>query len=1319
MVAVYWNDENATTEITLADTIINASHNLIEVEEKNPSYTEEGNIHHWYCAACKKYFKDANADTEISREDTIIPRLKATEYLIEYDVAGIHTYLKNVYIENTNPTSYTGSERILLSDLSTEGYSFNGWYDAPQSASTYNRVSEIPKGSTGAIKLYAHWTEDVYNITYNIYQTPIQPIGNEYKSYKVSEGLTSGLPNPEIYNYVFLGWYTEDGKEITKIPAGTTGDIELNAYWTSKRNLTKAITKLGDPIICEDTVNGVIYFAYEIGTVENVPLSDAIWKIDAVSGLSQQVSETVTQTVSNTSENGIAYIVSKSTVDSNTWTLSEDWNESVQVNEEWAVEEGYKEEDINTIAKTDSNTYSLTSTNGGASTTTSTEGTTTLTYDSKNVERSKGAEFEVNAKVGYKAEASAGFGDCKVSAGYSAEIGASAGYQQKETTNTHTGTDTTTVDTTVNATSSNWNKTNFSSETKTASESSTVSTALSEIISETKGYGSSYIQGGSDSTTQGTTSSESDSMNTSSTVTYFTSEVTTTTKTYSTDGKSEGSYRLVMAGKLHVFAVVGYNVATNSYFTYTYSVLDDEVKEFLDYSSDGSFTDNEYGALPFEVPYTVYEYVMSQTAATQGLSFKTNSTSGTATVIGYDGTDTDVTIPTYYSAGETYYKVTGIAATAFAGKNIRSISLGEHIDEIPDGAFKNCTALEQISGYFTQIGKDAFSGCTSLEGFTVAGAVTEIGTDAFLNVPKITVNALNAEHALGIMKENYPDATDEEIEDKAAELTQSLINSVLVSGADSIVLNLGNIVRHSDLTLEVPEITYFELQGGKKTFTELKLESDAATTVLKEITIINSNRIPLDISSSALELEVVSVQSNSYALLLSSTAPTITMKRDNLLVASGGEAIVWNAPILSSAIIDGVVGYLDVSGNVYTYGDITGQTYLDITNGSIISLTQDEFSEYIKGAFNVTFDANGGDVDETTRVVFCGTEIGTLPIPTRTGYDFDGWYTSDDTQIFEDSTIATAKDLILYAKWTIQSFNLNFNANGGSVGESVRSVQYQQPYGTLPVPKRDYYTFNGWYTGVTDGSLVTAETLMELPKDVTIYAHWTHNPVSSWVKASEMPSGAEVINKKWTYTETLRAESPNTSMSGYSQTGSYWVESGSGSTNYSTAFPSGFDTNHWIYTSFAKEPFSAYENATNKRVVSNNWAGFVYWHWMYNCGGGAGTSQRPILNKYGTGVDGYLYQYFGAFTSTNGNYTSSTYYCNNLGITNYVIPERTAYADCQGSTRWFRFDYYVSDYTDYYKMFQYQKVENKESTTEVSASSTISNVQKWVQYRAK
>ena len=147
-------------------------------------------------------------------------------------------------------------------------------------------------------------------------------------------------------------------------------------------------------------------------------------------------------------------------------------------------------------------------------------------------------------------------------------------------------------------------------------------------------------------------------------------------------------------------------------------------------------------------------------------------------------------------------------------------------------------------------------------------------------------------------------------------------------------------------------------------------------------------------------------------------------------------------------------------------------------------------------------------------------------------------------------------------------------------------------------------------------------------------------------------------------------------MSGWTQTGNYWKQTGSGSTNYAS-FPRGFDTGHSIYKSFAKSAYNSYDNGSTKRTVNNAWAGYVYWHWMYDCGGGNGIANRAILDYKGTGPDnGFYYKYFGAFTSTTGNYSNDKYYCNSRNITNYIIPGRTAYSECQGATRWFRFDYY-------------------------------------------
>ncbi len=69
----------------------------------------------------------------------------------------------------------------------------------------------------------------------------------------------------------------------------------------------------------------------------------------------------------------------------------------------------------------------------------------------------------------------------------------------------------------------------------------------------------------------------------------------------------------------------------------------------------------------------------------------------------------------------------------------------------------------------------------------------------------------------------------------------------------------------------------------------------------------------------------------------------------------------------------------------------------------------------------ITFDAAGGSLLTASKTAVIGREAGRLPLPTRKGYDFVGWYMSDgssDTPIRfgERSTVPDA-DITLYAQW--------------------------------------------------------------------------------------------------------------------------------------------------------------------------------------------------------------------------------------------------------------------------------------------------------------
>ena len=266
-----------------------------------------------------------------------------------------------------------------------------------------------------------------------------------------------------------------------------------------------------------------------------------------------------------------------------------------------------------------------------------------------------------------------------------------------------------------------------------------------------------------------------------------------------------------------------------------------------------------------------------------------------------------------------------------------------------------------------------------------------------------------------------------------------------------------------------------------------------------------------------------------------------------------------------------------------------------------------------------------------------------------------------------------------------QPYTLAFNANGGNVGTASKTAYSGYAVGDLPVASRDYYDFAGWYTAVSGGNPVTASTVLNSSSAYTIYAHWNIHATSDWVLASSVPAGAQVVESK-----TEMTESTSASVSGWTQYDSYWNQTGSGSIEYASK-PDGV-RGQWPDTNMSDGPLSGWDNGTTKRDVSNSWAGYVYWHWMYDTNYSNGTSQRAILDYQGTGPDTkFYYKFFGAFTSTNGNYSGDRYYCNSRSIYNYIVPERTAWNDCQGATRWFRYDYYRSYYIDYQKVYKFKR----------------------------
>jgi len=179
-------------------------------------------------------------------------------------------------------------------------------------------------------------------------------------------------------------------------------------------------------------------------------------------------------------------------------------------------------------------------------------------------------------------------------------------------------------------------------------------------------------------------------------------------------------------------------------------------------------------------------------------------------------------------------------------------------------------------------------------------------------------------------------------------------------------------------------------------------------------------------------------------------------------------------------------GWLASDGSTYAPGD--SMTIIDD-----LTLT----AQWAAKDYDVMFALNGGSLlpgDPAGIDVTFGQPYGTLPEPERVGYDFDRWTLADGTTVDELTTVNTPDDHELFAQWNANDYPATFNFNDGATPDETINVTFASPYGTLPAaPARTSYTFRGWYTAQTGGTLVEDTTIVSTAGAHTLFARWTRN----------------------------------------------------------------------------------------------------------------------------------------------------------------------------------------------------------------------------------
>ena len=179
--------------------------------------------------------------------------------------------------------------------------------------------------------------------------------------------------------------------------------------------------------------------------------------------------------------------------------------------------------------------------------------------------------------------------------------------------------------------------------------------------------------------------------------------------------------------------------------------------------------------------------------------------------------------------------------------------------------------------------------------------------------------------------------------------------------------------------------------------------------------------------------------------------------------------------------------------------------------------------------YTVTFDVAGGSQTSPVSIdVTFGQPYGTLPITSKTGSVFSGWYTSDGTLVTESTVVSISQDHTLIAHWVPKTVTVTFDPNGGSAEEMTKVVTVGGKYGKLPTASKMGHTFSGWYTSPEGGTRVVPGTDVTQTTDHTLYAHWSKNtPVdpSPTPKPEPKPPEyheSEVIEDDGSRTETSK-----------------------------------------------------------------------------------------------------------------------------------------------------------------------------------------------------
>src|SRR5574344_266921 len=337
--------------------------------------------------------------------------------------------------------------------------------------------------------------------------------------------------------------------------------------------------------------------------------------------------------------------------------------------------------------------------------------------------------------------------------------------------------------------------------------------------------------------------------------------------------------------------------------------------------------------------------------------------------------------------------------------------------------------------------------------------------------------------------------------------------------------DIANTANNPVVTIECVHLVKFDANGGSGTMKTMAYDN----TTAKNLTKNSFTRTGYTFSGWATTAsdtkatyndEASYTATNDVTLYAVWTANQYAVTLDNQSATTAGTTSVTatydvamptplTLPTKTGYTFGGYYSEINGGGTQYYKADGTSATAWNI------AATTTLYAMWTIIPYTITYTLDGGtnaSGNPTTYNVESNTI--TLSAPTKTGYTFTGWTETDITTPTTSVTIAKGStgDRAYTANWTINSYTVTFNANGGSDVAS-QTLTYGDKVIQPAQQTRTGYTFGGWYASSNfSGSAFDFSTIVA--SDATLYAKWTIIP---YTITYTLDGGTNASNNPATY----------------------------------------------------------------------------------------------------------------------------------------------------------------------------------------------------------